>query len=73
MDATQFDRLSRALSARPTRRAALGLLAGGLLGGLLSRRQTAHAQECTRCGGSCVDIASDPYHCGGRGVVCAAG
>jgi Stigma-specific protein, Stig1 len=38
MDETRFDALTRSLSRHPTRRATLRLLAGGLLGGLLSRQ-----------------------------------
>lgn len=41
MDARTFDRWTAAMTRRPTRRAALRLLAGGLLGGLLSRHGTA--------------------------------
>src|SRR5688572_29874350 len=41
MDAHTFDRLTAAMARRPSRRATLRLLAGGLLAGLLSQRGVA--------------------------------
>ena len=41
MDAQTFDRFTAAMAHRPSRRATLRLLAGGLLAGLLSQRGVA--------------------------------
>jgi hypothetical protein len=44
MDTRTFDRLTAEVAGRPTRRAALRVLAAGLLGGLLSRHTAAPAR-----------------------------
>jgi hypothetical protein len=33
----------------------------------------ADLSPCTKCGNECVDIYSDPRHCGGCGIACASG
>jgi hypothetical protein len=78
MDALTFDRWTTAFAARPTRRAALRLLAGGVLAPLLSPRQARAARqgegvcfpEQTLCGASCADLLTDPLNCGSCGTVC---
>jgi hypothetical protein len=136
MDTQRFDTLTRSLSGLPTRRAALRLLAGGLLGELLARRPAASAfaqrpdsdqdglydddevniygtkpdvydtdgdgvgdgeeiynrdqglntyndpltpevaAGCpagqTNCGAGCIDVSADPANCGACGNVCQA-
>lgn len=73
MDATRFDRLTRALIWNSSRRGALRLLAGGLAAGLLTQRGPAPAGAAqlagctaprTMCSGYCVDLATNPFHCG---------
>lgn len=51
MDERTFDRWAKDMAQRPTRRAALRLLAGGLLGGLFSWRRVAPARAQDACGG----------------------
>lgn len=76
MDPVRFDALARALSAQPSRRGVLRLLAGTALGGLLgARRGNAAAQGCSQVGGSC---AARPCCAGARCTdakkcVCRAG
>jgi hypothetical protein len=55
MHARAFDRWTAAFARRPTRRAALRLVAGGLLGGLLQRGAPVGraAQPCAQTGQSC--------------------
>jgi len=48
MDPQTFDRRVAAAARRPSRRAALRLLAGGLLGGLLAKRGVAPARAAQR-------------------------
>jgi hypothetical protein len=57
MDATTFDRLVAAAAHRPTRRATLRLLAGGLLGAWLAQRRSVpvHAQRPDRDGDGLYD------------------
>ena|SRR5829696_2278175 len=58
MDARTFDRWTAAVTRSPNRRAALRMLAGGVLGGLLARRGGAivrAAQPCIQPGQSCDD------------------
>lgn len=72
MDIARFDRLTRGVAAIKTRRGAARLLAGGLVSGLLTRRATEPARAqlagCiaprTMCSGYCVDLATNPFHCG---------
>jgi hypothetical protein len=83
MDAKSFDRWTTAFAERPTRRAALRLLAGGLLAPLLSPRRARAARQgdgadelcpqgMQRCDGECVDLLTDPVHCGQCGLPCAS-
>ena len=55
VDARTFDRLTVAMTQRPTRRAALQLLAGGVLTGLLSPRLARAAQRSDRDGDGLFD------------------
>jgi hypothetical protein len=48
MDAQTFDQWTAAIARRPNRRGALGLLAGGLLGGLLAHRGATPARARQR-------------------------
>jgi hypothetical protein len=93
MDGHAFDRWVASAARDSTRRGALRLLAGGLLGGLLSRAATESARAqagivgppregmiltcadagLADCPGYCADLLSDPYNCGGCGVVCGGG
>jgi hypothetical protein len=79
MDPRTFDCWTSAVAHRPTRRAALRLLAGSLLGGLLARAGAgaARAAQCdaglTLCNGFCVDLLSDVVNCGSCEVVCGVG
>ncbi len=123
LDTRSFDRLVAEAARHPTRRAALRLLAGGLLAALLPARAARAAQRSDRdsdglydddetnhygtnpdvwdtdedgasdgaevyygtnplvrgaacpagqadCGAGCIDIASDPFNCGGCGSIC---
>ena len=77
MDPRTFDRWTVAIARPPTRRAALRLLAGGVLALFVSPRQARAAMqgdECavglTDCGGFCVDLFSDGDNCGACGNVC---
>ena len=72
MDGRTFDRLTTEAVRRPTRRAALRLLAAGLLGGLFSRHGAAPA------GAAQVDIAGPPTDgmiltCAGAGLTDCGG
>jgi hypothetical protein len=70
MDASRLDALAKALAGTGSRRAALRLLAGGLLGGLLAGRApagvraacTAHGDPCKR-NGQCCSSFCDRHHC----------
>jgi hypothetical protein len=84
MDPRTFDHWTIAIARPPTRRAALRLLAGGLLGGILTGRLTpAGAQgdlpagSCAvglvDCDGLCVNLVSDPLNCGACGIACEEG
>lgn len=87
MDPTQFDDLTRALSAgstrTPTRRSVLATLAAGVaaLGGLVAdtearkrkRKCRGANKDKTFCpGAGCKDVTSDPAHCGICFRACAA-
>ena len=81
MDDRHFDAVARTLASGRSRRQALRLLAAGALAAWLPRGAVAALalQECeaglTYCEGSgtCTDLFSDPFNCGGCGVVCESG
>lgn len=83
MDTTRFDCFARSLATPGDRRAALRLIAGGLVAGLLPwREQPARAAQLadsdpiaclasmTNCGGVCVLTQYDDQHCGACGNGC---
>ena len=75
MDPTRFDALARALSAQPTRRGVLRLLAGAALGGALGAGRVGRvAGACpagtTDCGGVCRNLKTDEANCGACGRRC---
>ncbi len=82
MDATRFDRLARSLSSGASRRTLLGVLGSALLaspprgaaGGVAADGKRRRKRRCRagrrRCGGRCVDTATDPRNCGGCGTRC---
>jgi hypothetical protein len=75
-----FDNLSRALAAAPSRRRALAVIGGSVMAAgaaLFSRATPADAITCPGgqivCNGHCVDTTTDPSHCGGCGTMCLPG
>jgi hypothetical protein len=84
MDDYRFDDLARLVSKQATRRrltralGAAGLLAGPLLGTSLATPFTAEAKKkCKkgkkRCRGKCVNLRTNPDHCGRCNNACADG
>jgi hypothetical protein len=77
-----FDQWTTVLASHPTRRGAVRLLVGCVLGSLPSWRTDGATlakakKQCkaglTRCGKACVNLKTDPRHCGSCARVCQAG
>ena len=80
MDNSNFDAVARAVAAGASRRQVLRLLAIGTVtawlpgrAGAAPARQACAAAGLTDCGTGCVDVSSDPFNCGGCGIVCESG
>jgi hypothetical protein len=85
MDRHAFDHWTMTLAHRQSRRIALQLLLGGVLGSLLSQRVAAPTRGAqlppdlllgcaaiglTDCGGVCADLSSDEFNCGACFTAC---
>jgi len=81
MDSSKFDELTRALASTTSRRQALKTLAASTLGGIFTfsglGRAFAREKHCergeTNCFGRCVNLKSNPNHCGSCSRFCASG